>query len=63
MEAMFSLDNFLMIRGIDFLGASLIFVIRISNFFFFVHNDLTNYKQQQPMAPNQQPISQHLASQ
>lgn len=28
-----NLDYFLLMRGIEFLGASLIFIIRISNFF------------------------------
>jgi hypothetical protein len=35
-EATISLEYFLLIRGIEFLGTSLIFAVRISNFFFFL---------------------------
>jgi hypothetical protein len=47
---MLSLDSFLLTGDIEFLGASLIFAIRKSNFFFlsflFEHNYLTNRNQQ-----------------
>lgn len=44
---MLSLDYFLLIRDIKFVEASLIFAVRISNF-FFVHDYLINCHQQQP---------------
>jgi hypothetical protein len=39
-------DYFLLIRAFKFLETSLISVVRISNFFCFAHNYLTNYDQQ-----------------
>jgi hypothetical protein len=53
----YSLGYFLLTGGVEFLGASLIFTIRISIFFFllfpfFAHNYLTNC--------NQHPPPQHL---
>jgi hypothetical protein len=45
-------------RGVEFLGASLIFNVRISNFFLlfpFAQDYLTNCNQQQSTAMNQQP--------
>lgn len=44
------MNYFLLIRTVDFLGTNLLFVVRISNF-FFVHDYLTtmtNNHQQQP---------------
>lgn len=41
-----SLDYFLMTRVSSSLGVSLIFIIRISNFFFVHYNYLTNLDQQ-----------------
>ena len=48
-EGNFILGYSLLIRGIEFLGASLIFAISSSSF-FFVHDYLTNYDES-----NQQP--------
>ena len=50
------LNYFLLVRGTEFCEASLIFAIRISNF-FFVHTYLTNPDQQAPTATNQQPTT------
>ena len=47
------LNYFLLIRGIEFLRASLIFTGRIYNC-FFVHNYLTNLNQQWPTTTNKQ---------
>jgi len=60
-----SLDYVLLIRGIKYLGASLIFASRISisscSWYFFAYNYLTNHDQQKPSTtskpapPTQQP--------
>lgn len=64
MGAILLLHYFLMIRGIQFLKASLIFTTRISNFFlFFLHDCLTNYDQQQTTVTNQQSTTTHSESQ
>lgn len=53
----------LLIRCVKFLGRSLIFEVRISNFFFllscffFVHDYLTNCHQQEPTPTNHKPTS------
>lgn len=46
------IDYFLMIRGTELLGASLIFIIRISIFFFLANNYLTNFDQHQSITTN-----------
>jgi hypothetical protein len=57
-EATISLDFFLLIRGIEVLGASLIFsgryLISSCCFFFFVHYYLINHNQQQLTTANNQ---------
>lgn len=58
-------DYFLLIRAFKFLETSLISVVRISNFFCFAHNYLTNYDQQWPttnLAPWVHSISYSLKS-
>jgi hypothetical protein len=61
-RAALSLDYFLLIRGVEFLGASLIFAI----FFFFLFllhtQHLTNVDQQQPTNPVSQGPSTYLRS-
>lgn len=62
---MLSLDHFLLIRAIKFLGANLIFIIRIYNFFLFFSalvkcRNYLNHDQEQT-TNNQQPTT-HTAS-
>lgn len=54
--AMSLLDYFLLIRGVEVLGASLIIAVRISNCFWFLCTDyITNGDQEQPATHHQQP--------
>jgi len=52
----------LLIKGVEFLGTSLIITIRLSNFFFFfAHDYLTNYYQQQSTNSQHPPcLTSHL---
>lgn len=56
-KAKLSLDYFLLIKGSEFLGASLVFTVQMSipspPFFFFAQSYLTKLDQQQPITKKQ----------
>ena len=61
---MLLLDYFLQIKGVEYLGENLIFILRISIFdsFFFSQDYLTNHDQQQPNSNQQLTNNPHSLS-